>query len=46
LNIIATYPIAITTNAANVAAGEGFIDFVLSDEGQAILADYGFQPVE
>ena len=46
LNIIATYPIAVTTNAANVPAAEAFIAFVLSDEGQTILAEYGFRPVD
>lgn len=46
LNIIATYPIAVTSNAANVPAAEAFIAFVLSQEGQAILQEHGFQPVE
>jgi molybdate transport system substrate-binding protein len=42
LNVVATYPIAVTkaTDAADVAAA--FVAFVLSDEGQAILADAGF----
>jgi ABC-type Fe3+ transport system substrate-binding protein len=26
--------------------GQAFIDFVLGDEGQAILAEYGFGPPE
>ncbi len=46
LNIIATYPIAVTTNANNVAAAEAFIAFVLSEDGQAILEQYGFQSAE
>lgn len=46
MNVIAVYPISVTTNAANVETAEAFIDFVLSDEGQAILADHGFQPIE
>jgi molybdate transport system substrate-binding protein len=45
-NVIATYPIASTSEAENPAAAEAFIAFVLSDAGQAILAEYGFQPLE
>ena len=45
-NVIATYPIASTSESENPAASAAFIDFVLSDAGQAILAEYGFQPLE
>lgn len=41
-NVIASYPIAALTNASNPDAVGAFIEFVLSDEGQAILAGYGF----
>lgn len=44
LNVIATYPIARTKEAPNAAAAEAFIEFVTGDEGQAILAEYGFAP--
>lgn len=44
LNVIATYPIALTTNGQAQAkdAAQAFIDFVLSDAGQAVLASHGF----
>jgi molybdate transport system substrate-binding protein len=41
-NVIATYPIAALTDAANRDVAEAFVEFVLSDEGQEILASYGF----
>jgi molybdate transport system substrate-binding protein len=41
-NVIATYPIAALTDAANRDVAEAFVEFVLSDEGQQILASYGF----
>lgn len=37
-----TYPIAVAVTGKNAKAGQEFLDFVLSDEGQAILAKYGF----
>ena len=43
VNVVAEYPIAALTNAPNPDAAAAFVDFVLSDEGQAILASYGFQ---
>jgi molybdate transport system substrate-binding protein len=46
LNVIAVYPIAVTADAANAEAAQAFIDFLLSADGQAILAEFGFQPVE
>ena len=42
INIIATYPIAVTKASKNVAVAEAFLAFVLSDEGQDILGDAGF----
>lgn len=41
-NIVASYPIAVLANAPNPAAAEAFVAFVLSDEGQAILNEWGF----
>jgi molybdate transport system substrate-binding protein len=41
-NVIATYPIAALTDAANRDVAEAFVEFVLSDEGQQILASHGF----
>ncbi|MCA9876475.1 MAG: substrate-binding domain-containing protein [Thermomicrobiales bacterium] len=42
--MLATYPIA-TVNGGDDALGDAFITYVMSDEGQATLADYGFDPV-
>ena len=39
----AAYPIA-AVEGGNVVAAQAFISFVLSDEGQQILEDYGFIP--
>jgi molybdate transport system substrate-binding protein len=44
-NVIASYPIAITSKAGNPALAAAFIDFMLSTEGQKVLADSGFEPV-
>jgi molybdate transport system substrate-binding protein len=43
-NVIATYPIGPITDALHAERGRAFIDFVLSDEGQAILEKWGFGP--
>ena len=42
-NVVAEYPIAALVNAPNRAAAAAFVEFVLSGEGQAILARYGFE---
>jgi molybdate transport system substrate-binding protein len=42
LNLIAAYPIAVPTTAANPARAQAFVDFVLSPPGQEILTGYGF----
>ena len=41
-NVVATYPIAALTDAANAEVADAFVEFVLSDEGQQILDSYGF----
>jgi molybdate transport system substrate-binding protein len=41
-NVVATYPIAALTDAANAEVADAFVVFVLSDEGQEILQSYGF----
>ena len=41
-NVVATYPIAAVSEAGNAEGAAAFIAFVLSDEGQAALADAGF----
>jgi molybdate transport system substrate-binding protein len=42
VNVVATYPIAPIAAAPNHDAAQAFIDFVMSSEGQDILASYGF----
>ncbi len=41
-NVVAAYPIAVLVNAPNPDAAAAFVDFVLSAEGRALLAAYGF----
>jgi molybdate transport system substrate-binding protein len=43
-NVIATYPIAPLADAVYPELAQSFIDFVLSAEGQSILAKWGFGP--
>ncbi|MEX2238013.1 MAG: molybdate ABC transporter substrate-binding protein [Dehalococcoidia bacterium] len=43
-NVIAEYPIAVVEDGDNGEAAAAFVEFVLSDVGQAILVEYGFQP--
>jgi molybdate transport system substrate-binding protein len=45
LNVVAEYPIAPIQDSANAELAAAFIDFVLSTQGQDILAQYGFSPV-
>ena len=42
-NVVANYPIAVLANATNPDAAAAFVEFILSEEGQAILARYGFE---
>lgn len=42
VNVVADYPIALIAGAANPGGGAAFVEFVLSEEGRAILGDYGF----
>jgi molybdate transport system substrate-binding protein len=46
LNVIATYPIAIISDSAHGLDAADFIELVLSDQGQAVLAKYGLLPVK
>ncbi len=45
LNALASYPISPLIDSKNMDLADGFIDLILSDEGQAILRDYGFLAV-
>ncbi len=46
LNVIASYPIAPINNSPNPDVANAYIAYVLSTQGQAILAKYGFMPPE
>jgi molybdate transport system substrate-binding protein len=41
-NVVASYPIAALTDAANRDTAGAFVEFVLSDEGEETLQSYGF----
>jgi molybdate transport system substrate-binding protein len=43
-NVVATYPIVTVKGTKQSDAANAFIAFVLSSQGQSILASYGFQP--
>jgi molybdate transport system substrate-binding protein len=42
INVLAQYPIATVKDSASPEVSQAFIDFLLSTDGQAIMADYGF----
>lgn len=42
---IATYPLAVLADAPNPDLAQAFIDYVQSPAGQAILREWGFEPV-
>ena len=42
VNVVAAYPIATLAGAPNPDAATAWVEFVLSDEGQAILTSHGF----
>lgn len=46
LNVIAKYPIATTKDSPHPELARAFVDYVLSPEGQTILAKYGFIPAK
>lgn len=41
-NVVAEYPIVALAGAPNPGGAAAFVDYVLSDEGQAVLADHAF----
>jgi len=43
-NVIAHYPIALLRSAPNPSAAAAFVTYVLSAQGQQVLAAYGFLP--
>ena len=44
LNVVAVYPIGVINDSANPEMAQAFVDLVLSAEGQAVLAKWGFGP--
>jgi len=46
LNQVATYPIAPLVKAPQPALAQQFVELILSDAGQQVLARYGFLPAE
>lgn len=46
LNVVAVYPLAVVAGSQQADLAQAFVDMVLSDDGQAILAEYGFLPVQ
>lgn len=43
-NVIATYPIAVVKSSKNKRGAQGYIDAIVSGDGQRILNDKGFLP--
>jgi molybdate transport system substrate-binding protein len=43
-NVVATYPIGALEASGSADAAKAFTAYVLSDEGQAVLQEYGFLP--
>jgi len=42
--VVASYPIAVVTGAADPTGAQAFVTYVLGSEGQATLKTYGFGP--
>lgn len=42
--VVARYPIAVVTGAKNPALARVFVDYLLGEEGQQLLAGFGFSP--
>jgi molybdate transport system substrate-binding protein len=45
-NVLATYPIAVLKSALQADLAGAFVDYVLSDNGQAVLQKWGFIPAK
>ena len=43
VNVVATYPIAAVRDSENPELAQSWVDLVLSDEGQTVLEDNGFE---
>lgn len=45
-NVVATYPIAVVRSSDNPKLAQAWVDLILSDEGQGVLEDHGFERAE
>jgi molybdate transport system substrate-binding protein len=45
-NVVAKYPVAVTTHAPHAELGRAFVELLLSPDGARTLAEYGFLPVQ
>lgn len=45
-DLVNLYPIVTLTGATNPAGAQTFIDFVMSDQGQSVLKEFGFGPAQ
>ena len=43
-NVPARYPVAILNGSSSIEAAEDFIQFILGEDGQNILQNWGFGP--
>jgi ABC-type molybdate transport system substrate-binding protein len=43
--VVASYPIAFTEDAQSPELAQGWVDLVLSDEGQRVMEKWGFDRV-
>ena len=46
VNVVATYPIASVRDSASPELARAWVDLVLSDEGQGVLEEHGFERAE
>lgn len=46
VNVIADYPISATESSENPELAESWVEFVISEEGQSVLEEWGFGPAE
>jgi molybdate transport system substrate-binding protein len=44
LNVVAAYPIAALKDAQNPELAREWVDLVVSEEGQRVLEEWGFEP--
>ena len=45
LNVVAEYPVAPVSDSSNLELAGEFVAYLLSPEGQKVLAEYGFSPI-